>query len=856
MIIEEKRNMLNNIRIKEQKLIQDKCEISRNDCEEFIRIVKKYSNFFDKNDLIKYCKSNNIPLNEDTINCMFEELIINKKIKSNKINVDDLISLISKKKKRCFYIPIVTYIGKWNYLMNYEKELKKEMDLNEKEKKREKDKLKKQYKKDENDKKENELKRYISEDKIFILHNDNDDDNDNLTSLNNEEMILENRNMKEYKNDNNYFEIKENINNNENHEGKILKEKLDKKINIELYENKEKNNKKSFVQSNNKYKENSRKIDNVKMKKLTLNEKNKNIQEKQYKKYEKKENENLIESNDKNEENKKSYYELLLQKVLNNKQKKCKKKEYLKSFHLVIHFKLNELIYISYLIEKYYNYYNKREYYDLIDIYEEINKRKKKNKDISNNSEIDLINNNNLLYYIEKNLECTCNVKDINPSDIFTRYEEERKKKDRNIYNNNTSKYINSDLLTNYRFIEKNLYDIMNSVLSNINLFFNQNINDVEKLKNQYDTVIKNIDKYDDYSNFTKENVKEEIFEKKNDSDKSDKYSNENNSNEKIEKVFNKDQFYKGSDEIFNDNIKIEKNFDNNNMNKTNEEKFSENVRNEKNEEKINKYKSIKKKESNFSKLNTKEKETTDIKKEESLKYKEYKLFKVMLKKEKKVNIKKFEKFNSNINTPKTNDFEYEERKFESDYAINYLNLKYKKEELEKLQNKNLIYYLTNDIYQINIFKKTYFYDFFFIYLFRKLFWNILALYNLYLEKYKMYNYNFYDEDKKKKKYDNLIIYESDVSLNNSKKNKKFLYNTNELLCNNLTNLFELIKKEKLLIYLRYDENKKIKIKNKTEYIYRDIWIYLILTALKKNLKNFNFNKFIHFQELKDINYS
>ncbi|SBS99285.1 conserved Plasmodium protein, unknown function [Plasmodium malariae] len=85
---ESKKKQSNNVRIKEQKLEQNKYEISRSDCDEFIRVVKKYEicertklfgSSFNRQDLIEYCKLNEIPLNEQTIDCMFEELFLNNR---------------------------------------------------------------------------------------------------------------------------------------------------------------------------------------------------------------------------------------------------------------------------------------------------------------------------------------------------------------------------------------------------------------------------------------------------------------------------------------------------------------------------------------------------------------------------------------------------------------------------------------------------------------------------------------------------------------------------------------------------------------------------------------------------------
>ncbi|GAB68485.1 hypothetical protein PCYB_133590 [Plasmodium cynomolgi strain B] len=198
-----------------------------------------------------------------------------------------------------------------------------------------------------------------------------------------------------------------------------------------------------------------------------------------------------------------------------------------------------------------------------------------------------------------------------------------------------------------------------------------------------------------------------------------------------------------------------------------------------------------------------------------------------------------------------------------SDHSISYANLKYTKEEIKQ---KNFIYYLTHDINKIETFKRKYFYDFFFMYMVRKLFWNVLSLYYLKwkerlaedtpmqsgspgdaslhqsLSSHLISPLNSQGLDDA-----NLILYESDVSVNNAKKDKAMLYNTNQKLCHNLDPLFKLIRSEKLVIYLRYDQNKRVKCKNKTEYLYREIWQYLVLTNLRQKAQAGTYSPFSEF---------
>ncbi|SOV82627.1 conserved Plasmodium protein, unknown function [Plasmodium sp. gorilla clade G3] len=1079
----ERKSIISNVRIKAQKLTQDEYEISRNDCKEFIRIVKRY-----------------------TIECMFEELFINKNTKENEINADDLISIISSKKKRCFYIPIAIYIGKSNEVDKYEKYLMKEHVLNEEIKKKDKEILKKQYEIDKKRKQENEMKKYVSIDAIYGLHEK--DKNDKKEVYNNAEKKLSCDKIKmnninkidvHNNNDGNFFvstdnyvinnmnntpqqekiEIDLDINQNvkadyKNNQGIVskIKEKIDENTKnllcdfekLKIENNKKHKNKKNKKHKNNNNNNNNKIIDHNEQiindpKNFICNTKNNNHNNND----EKFSNEtNIITTHTTNDNNiskeKKNYYNTLLKKVAdtterNTMNKNIEKKKYLKSFHLISYYKLNELIYISFLIRKYYNHYYEKELYDIVDIYEDIQNNKKENihdknieqrkihkKNFTNdyvengpNNHIDN-NLNDMIHFNNKN-------DNIIYEDIFKKLDEERKQKKNNIYNDYAHKYIHSDMLYNYKFVQNDLYKIIQPVLYNLNIFFNQNvIKDMDKMIEKYDTVIQDVQQvcrkkeYNKRINegLTKREGHRSTYEKGDDvkdDDAKDEYVKDEYvkdeyvkdddvkyeyvKDEYVKDEYVKDEYVKDDDvkdddvkdddvkdddvkdddvkdddvkddDVKDDDVKDDDVKEDRDKKHQPDEKLQNNVQiyeqkilhngdkninpkkirnsnnyqikekrnyksvddKNKNEEQCINYADFAKGDRNITntlkipnnKAQKKEKRKGNVlfKKEEEkdecdnitgtfkimgvssknitnnnlnnisnsprrgvypLKCIETESFKVMILKKKKKEKKKdsYQSINYNsdsyISSIICDNFEDDNNKSQSDTYINYLNIKYSKEELKTLNNRNFIYYITNDIETLGIYKKIYFYDFFFIYLLRKLFWNIFSLYYLYLQKY-----NNKREEKRKKriqqkinnKYmpsiisssssdeennilkahnnnnnnsnsnyykikniycDHLLLYESDVSINNSKINKDYLYNTNKLLHDDLHILFNLIKKQKVLIYFRYDQNKKIKSKNKTQYVHRDIWIYLILKALKKKNDNTIFNEFIFFKE-------
>ncbi|PKC49619.1 hypothetical protein CK202_0336 [Plasmodium falciparum NF54] len=1003
----ERKNIISNVRIKAQKLDQDEYEISRNDCKEFIRIVKRH-----------------------TIECMFEELFIDKNTKEKEITADDLISIISSKKKRCFYIPIAIYIGKRNELDKYEKYLMKEQVMNEEIKKKDKENLRKQYEIDKKRKQENEMKRYVSIDSIYGLHEINKIDKEEVCD---KEKVCDKEEKKSSydkikndinkinvnNNDGDFFvstdnNIVKNVNNIPQEEKKIeidldikqngkadykneqgtvskIKEKIDEITKDQLCDNenfKMENNKKHKNKKNKKKNNNNNNNNNkIKDQKEDHNEKmindpknfisntKKNNNNNNEKFCYKTEITNIHTTNDNNvSEEKKNYYNTLLKKVAdrierNSMNKNIEKTKYLKSFHLVSYYKLNELIYVSFLIRKYYNHYYEKELYDIVDIYEDIQNNKKENihdKNIEerkihktnftndyvkNGPNNDIDNNSNVMIHFNKN-------DNIIYKDIFKKLDEERKQKKDNIYNDYAHKYIHSDMLYNYRVVQNDLYKIIQPVLYNLNIFFNQNvIKDINKIMEKYDTVIQDVqqvgrkkeynkrineglEKREGHkSTYEKENeVKQNnvtqngdkklqnnvqtyeqeyiqtnlhnddknintkkiqnsknyhVNEKRND-------KNVDNKNKDKEECINYTELDKGDKHIMN-TLKIP----NNKMQK--EEKRKENVLFKKEEEThyINKEKdecdNVRNtfKMMGYSSKNITNNNLNNLSKSSPravypLKCIETESFKIMILKKKKKKKDSYQSINYNsdsyISSTMCDNLEDDNDKVQSDNYINYLNIKYSKEELKSLNNRNFIYYITNDIETLGIYKKIYFYDFFFIYLLRKLFWNIFSLYYIYLQKYNdrreekrknkiqqnINNINLpsisssssNDETNISKKYihinnnnnnnnykikkiycDHLLLYESDVSLNNSQINKEYLYNTNKLLHDDLQILFNLIRKQKILIYFRYDQNKKIKCKNKTQYVHRDIWIYLILKALKKKNDSTIFNEFIFFKE-------
>ncbi|ETW53855.1 hypothetical protein PFUGPA_03729 [Plasmodium falciparum Palo Alto/Uganda] len=568
----------------------------------------------------------------------------------------------------------------------------------------------------------------------------------------------------------------------------------------------------------------------------------------------------------------------------------------------------------------------KKELYDIVDIYEDIQNNKKENihdKNIEerkihktnftndyvkNGPNNDIDNNSNVMIHFNKN-------DNIIYKDIFKKLDEERKQKKDNIYNDYAHKYIHSDMLYNYRVVQNDLYKIIQpNVIKDINKImekydtviqdvqqvgrkkeYNKRINEgLEKREGHKSTyekenevkqnnVTQNGDKklqnnvqtyeqeyiqtnlHNDDKNINTKKIQNSknyhVNEKRND-------KNVDNKNKDKEECINYTELDKGDKHIMN-TLKIP----NNKMQK--EEKRKENVLFKKEEETHymnkekdecdnvrNTFKMMGYSSKNITNNNLNNLSKSSPRAVYPLKCIETESFKIMiLKKKKKKDSYQSINYNSDsyISSTMCDNLEDDNDKVQSDNYINYLNIKYSKEELKSLNNRNFIYYITNDIETLGIYKKIYFYDFFFIYLLRKLFWNIFSLYYIYLQKYNdrreekrknkiqqnINNINLpsisssssNDETNISKKYihinnnnnnnnykikkiycDHLLLYESDVSLNNSQINKEYLYNTNKLLHDDLQILFNLIRKQKILIYFRYDQNKKIKCKNKTQY--------------------------------------
>ncbi|GAW83008.1 hypothetical protein, conserved [Plasmodium gonderi] len=868
--------------------------ITRNDCEEFIRAVKK-----------------------ETIECMFEEFFLNKKNEREyrEITADDLISLTSKKTNRCFYVPVVVYIGKHHGIRSYEEGLIKEKEKKKNREKTENENLKAQGEKDDKNRRINEEMKYVYEDKIFDKSNLH---TEILSDNNNNQLPLKSNDLNEKNFERVQVEAPLGATSNNKQSDKNDHVPKDETINDEML-NGEKNpnhkdihsdkqshvsvDKDKLIEENIKKKANPNKS---KKKKCTQNKKNKNAQgtndePTNHVKRQEKDNEhnegntkdklNTLKGKeelkkhleDEHEKKKQMYYDFLLNRVIDNMQKKReRKKKYLTSFNLVTYFKLNEIIYISFLVDKYRSYFHDIEDNDLIDIYDEENKKMNEGMNPRNDNRVgnqrDLLNELSTFNKpgdakSDKKEEDSINVphdtkrkwtddnKKITLLDIVNKYKEDKKRKEKKVYKKYAHKYIHSKYLSNYQFVGKNVEKIMNHVLYNLNYFFNENILNVEKLIQEYSTVVCNISQTMQNGKGNNSihifmpavmNIGQKEFNKSKTNEQAQKQG-KNNPNE-----------VDGDGENFtveNDFLLLKGVGDLSPINGTTTCATPQ-VMNRKNifqNENSNCYKS-----NEMERLTKDSHVGEDNKRTED----ELKRGKFHIKRGSgRRRVRRMKPYYKNNTTQHSeideihdtnSDFELDDREIASDNCISYGNIKHTNDEV---MHKNFIYYLTYDINKIQIFKKTYFYNFFFIYMVKKLFWNILSLYYLCLternkkettmmtisEKKVHLNTSLnYQEDE----CDNFTFYESDVSVNNSKKNKEMLYNTNQMLCKNLDPLFKLVRQEKLVIYLRYDQNKRVKYKNKTEYIYREIWQYLILTHVKKGAivgKHSPFSDFVLF---------
>ncbi|EUD65918.1 hypothetical protein C922_03642 [Plasmodium inui San Antonio 1] len=870
----------NYTRIKEQKILQKECEITRSDCEEFIRVVKRFGKSFAENDLAQYCRLNNIPISEHTIECMFEEFFLNKKNEreSREITADDLISLTSKKTNRCFYVPVVVYIGKCNHIRSYEEGLINAKERRKKNEQIERDNWKRQIERDKRNRQKNEQMNYVWEDELWGRSNCC---REAMSTDPEGKLELGSTHAKTTNGDSTRGcqDGEENggvVPNGETDRGEPSPREanranaeqphaqVDSPNRVEAIEKKE------GKQSSHSIKNNNNTNNSAKMKKSAPGRKGKRGQggKAAAAHQEKKTNgpppaeETKQHSPEEQNTDKQIYYDFLMQRVLNNiEKKKERKKKHLKTFNFVTYYKLHELIYTSFLVDKYKGYFNAKEESNLIDIYAEEGKKMDPSEDGGTGAPGETTKDSGEADGADKMQASVEDMKRITLADVVQKYEGDREKeeKKKKKLKKKTHKYIHSNNLANYQFVGKNIEGIMSSVLHNLNLFFNDNVLDVEPVMEQYSTVVRNV--CDAAESGQGDVCKQVVIPI--DADKAQ------------EEIPNGDNTLSGK--LIEGNEKASVPVESLPLNEEetatvisaptcaslprlkNRKKCTPNgevVTFDQTSETVRKMK----KEDTKGDDNPKCAEGEGGAEGQGVVEDEAKGPNTNIKRGRKAGrAKRMHLFkrppgthqseiDEGINAPC--DVQLDNEAAASDHSISYANLKYTKEEIKQ---KNLIYYLTHDINQIETFKRKYFYDFFFMYMVRKLFWNVLCLYYL-LWKERLSNdapmqnsspgdatlhqslssplsssLNSQGLDDA-----NLILYESDVSVNNAKKDKTMLYNTNQKLCHNLDPLFKLIRKEKLLIYLRYDKNKRVKCKNKTEYLYREIWQYLILTNLRQ----------------------
>ncbi|KJP89791.1 hypothetical protein AK88_00499 [Plasmodium fragile] len=845
-------------RIKEQKIVQydsTECEITRSDCEEFIRVVKRFGTSFTEKDLAQYCRLNHIPISEHTIECMFEEFFLNKKNErdTREITADDLISLTSKKTNRCFYVPVVVYIGKRSHIRSYEEGLKKAKEKEKKNEQIEKDNLKKQIQRDKKNKQRNEKMNYVWEDEIWGRSNFCTE----ATSIDREGKVqVDSTNVKtrdgEAPNAVQHLLEANRANSEENDE------QLESSKQVEVTEKGKGNHDDQNTNSSGT------------MKKSSPGRKGKSgMGRKGAAAQHEKEQPTAAEAKrlalEEQKREKQIYYDSLMQQVLNNIQKgKEKKKKHLTTFNFVTYYKLHELIYMSFLVDKYQGYFQGTEESDLIDIYTEEGEQMDRSEDSRGDGPGETTMNSgeeNVQAKMEEEVE---GANRITLEQVVHKYkgdrekEEEKKKK----LKKKTHKYIHSNQLANFQFVKKNIEEIMNSVLYNLNTFFNDKVLEVERVMEEYSTVVAKSNQ----GNACTTQVVMCID--------ADKEKNE---------LLNKDKTF--SSQLIEGNEKASLLGEALALNEGEEATGINTPQCDSLPQLKNKKKCV----SNGEVITSNQpSETVGQMKKEITKGGEKPNFaeghisgqegeaeggnKNIKRGCKGRRAKRMHTFKRPPGTHLSemdeavdgpSDVQLNDEETLSDHYISYANLKYTEEEIKQ---KNFIYYLTHDINKIETFKRKYFYDFFFMYMVRKLFWNVLCLYYLHwnerlaqdtpmqsgspddpslsqpLRSHLTSQINSQGLDE-----DNLILYESDVSVNNAKKNKTMLYNTNQKLCHNLDPLFKLIRSEKLLIYLRYDQNKRVKCKNKTEYLYREIWQYLIFTNLKQKEQTGTYSPFSEF---------
>eukprot|EP00366_Plasmodium_knowlesi_P003300 XP_002260797.1 hypothetical protein, conserved in Plasmodium species [Plasmodium knowlesi strain H] len=855
---------------------------------------------------------------------MFEEFFLNKKNEreSREITADDLISLTSKKTNRCFYVPVVVYIGdatvgttknwgysepkevtpsvacarstfhlspptgKCNHIRSYEEGLIKEKEKKKKNEKIERDNLRRQIQRDKKNRERNERMNYVWEDELFGRSKCCNE----AMSIDHEgKLTLESTNVKGRNSDSGEGgQIRgsnpEGVQNDELLNGEPRPretncqnteephEQVDCPKEVEATEKKK---------GNQSIHNNDNRNNSEKMKKATPGRKGKSAPGRKSTgaQQEKKTSEIPLTEESKQlppqeqKANRKIYYDSLMQRVINNiEKKKEKKKKHLTTFNFVTYYKLHELIYISFLVDKYQGYYQGKEESDLIEIYIEERKkidRSKCNREDAPGETTIKSGEENVQGKIHSTVE---DMKKITLEDVVQKYKGDREKeeKKKKKLKKKTHKYIHSKQLANYQFVGKNIKEIMNCVLYNLNIFFNDKLLDVERVMEEYSTVVRNIceDTQTSHGNVCTQVVIPI------DADKTQK------------EILNGKNTL--SEEIIQGNQKVSLIGESPPLNERGEATV---IINSPTCDSLSRLKNKKKWVPNVEVATFDELSGTggEVKKEitkgddnpkcaegvagtggdkDEKEGKAEGGNKNIIRGHKGWRKKRMHTFKRPSGTYHSEndeevdavaDVQLDNEETASDYNISYENLKYSKEEIKQT---NFIYHLTHDINKIETFRRKYFYDFFFMYMVRKLFWNVLCLYYLHWKERLAEDASMrsgspvdaspYESMKSHPSSpglddDNLILYESDVSVNNTKKNKAMLYNTNQKLCYNLDPLFKLIRNEKLLIYLRYDQNKRVKCKNKTEYVYREIWQYLILTNLKKKSEDGAYGPFSEF---------
>ncbi|ANQ10766.1 Uncharacterized protein PCOAH_00049240 [Plasmodium coatneyi] len=834
--------------------LRKECEITRSDCEEFIRVVKRFGKSFSEKDLAQYCRLNNIPISEHTIECMFEEFFLNKKNEreSREITADDLISLTSKKTNRCFYVPVVVYIGKCNHIRSYEEGLIKAKEKKKKNEQIERDNLRRQMKRDKKNRQRNEQMNYVWEDELWGKSNRCSE----AMSIDREgQHELGSTDLKTRNSDSGGVcqvgkENGEGVPNGEDPNGEPRPSQANCANTEQPHEQvdcpKE-------VEATEKKKGNHSTHNSGKMKKSTPGRKGKSAALQQEKKTSERppteETKQLPPQEQKTD--KQIYYDSLMKRVIYNvEKKKERKKKHLTTFNFVTYYKLHELIYISFLVDKYQGYYKGKEESDLIDIYDEEGKKMDRREDRKEDPPGE-IHKNSDEEDVEAKIQVTVeDTERITLEEVVQKYKGDREKegKKKKKLKKKTHKYIHSSQLANFQFVGKNIKEIMNCVLHNLNIFFNEKVLDVERVMEEHTTVVGNVSTV---AESNQGSVCTQVVMPTDAATTQEEFPNGDNTLSGESPPLNEGE---AETVIVStptcDSLPPLKN-------KKKCVPNGEVVSSDQPSEAVGKVK----------KEATKGDENPNC--AEGDKEDQAETANRNIKRGRKGrHAKRMHTFkrppgthNSEIDeaVDAPSDVQLNNEETASDYYISYENLKYTKEEIKQ---KNFIYYLTHDINKIETYKRKYFYDFFFMYMVRKLFWNVLCLYYLHWKERlsedapmgsgspgdaslyqpmgnQLNNQTLHD--------DNLILYESDVSVNNAKKNKAMLYNTNQKLCHNLDPLFKLIRNEKLLIYLRYDQNKRIKCKNKTEYVYREIWQYLILTNLRQKAQTGTYSPFSEF---------